>query len=152
MRQLLIVAPLLLASATSAHAADAALPDWLAGHWCNSSDGESGEELWLPAAGGLMLGVNRTVASGRATQFEFLRIESGNGVPTYIAQPGGAAPTAFARSDSGENWMRFSNPAHDFPQHIEYRREGNQLKASIAGPDEDGKEMRIDFAYSNCSG
>ena len=97
------------------------------------------------------LGVSRTVANGRKTQFEFLRIELVDDVPTYVAQPQGRAGTAFRRSASGDDWIRFENLTHDFPQRIEYRRSGDTLQAEIAGPGEDGKTMSIPFEFTRCT-
>lgn len=50
----------------------------------------------------------------------------------------------------GENWVVFENPQHDFPKRIEYRRDGTALKASISGPGDDGKILRIPFDYRRC--
>lgn len=136
-----------------AHAstADAGLPEWLAGDWCSHSGARTSEEHWLPAAGGMMLGTARTVTPGRDTEFEFLRIESVGGVSVYLAQPQGAAATAFKRSAAGEGWIRFENPAHDFPKRVEYRRTGAVLHAEIAGPGPDGKERVIPFEFRACT-
>ena len=82
--------------------------------------------------------------------FEFLRIAEIDGVPTYHAQPGGRAPTAFKRSDGGAQWVRFENPAHDFPQRIEYRRDGDLLNAVISGPGKDGKTQQVPYALKRC--
>lgn len=128
----------------------AELPGWLAGHWCAKDQGGA-EEHWLPPAGGLMLAVNRTVQPGRRTAFEFLRIELIDQVPTYIAMPQGKPGTAFARTAGGSDWIRFENPSHDFPQLIEYRRVGKQLRAEIAGPGEGGQEMRMAFEFARCA-
>ena len=65
-------------------------------------------------------------------------------------QPNGASPTVFAQEEQGEGWIRFANVEHDFPNRIEYRRAGESLKAYIAGPGRDGKELRIPFEYRRC--
>ncbi len=123
--------------------------DWLVGHWCSDS---GIEELWLTSPGDLMLGVNRTVVGGRTRAFEFLRIAAdGNGV-RYLAQPGGREATAFRLTDTGERWARFDNPAHDFPQRIEYRRDGERLVAEISGPGEGGRVKSIPFEFEPCRG
>lgn len=123
---------------------------WLAGDWCGDEAGELIEESWLAPRGGELLGLSRTTREGQVVAFEFLRIAVVKGVPTYLAQPGGRAPTAFTRSDSGEQWMRFENPAHDFPQRIEYRRTGDTLRAEIAGPGVGGRETVIGYDYRRC--
>ncbi len=138
----------------SAAAADRPTPGddlhWLAGDWCGGSGAEGIEESWLPWRGGGSVGVSRTMRGDRLIGFEFLRIAVEDGVPTYIAQPGGRAPTRFRRTDGGETWVRFENPAHDFPQRIEYRRDGDRLVASISGPGEGGKAMTIPFEFRRC--
>lgn len=137
-----------------AGAATAAEPrfDWLAGHWCGGGDGRQVEEVWLPEAGGMLVGLSRTVRGGRIESFEFMRLApEGRGAGLHV-QPNGAPPTSFAIADRGEGWVRFENPAHDFPNRIEYRREGDALKASIAGPGRDGKELKIPFDYRRCAG
>ena len=82
--------------------------------------------------------------------FEFLRISKIAGLATYLAQPGGSPPVAFTRTDGGEDWVRFENPQHDFPQRVEYRRSGQALQATITGPGENGTEMSIPFIYQPC--
>ena len=41
----------------------------------------------------------------------------------------------------------FENPAHDFPQEVGYRRDGDNLLAWIRGT-QNGKERRIEFPYT----
>jgi hypothetical protein len=96
-----------------------------------------------------MLGLSRTIRSGKTTSFEFLRIATG-ATTSYIAQPRGRPPTTFRLTASGADWARFENPAHDFPQRIEYRRTPDGLHAETAGPDKDGKETVIPFDYVAC--
>jgi len=59
-------------------------------------------------------------------------------------------PTHFARTGGGENWVRFENPQHDFPQRIEYRRDGDQLHAAVAGPGNNVEEQVIRLDYRPC--
>lgn len=123
---------------------------WIADHWCTEADGAVIEEIWLPPAGGETLGMSRTKKAGHMTGFEFLRIVNTDGVLSLVAQPGDRPPTTFTRSAGGANWVRFENPDHDFPQRIEYRRDGATLKAEIAGPGSNGEEMVILFDYQLC--
>lgn len=123
---------------------------WLAGHWCGGSGDEQIEEFWMSPHGDVQLGVSRTLKADRTTGFEFMRIALVDSVPTYIAQVGGDKPVSFKRSAGGENWVRFENPAHDFPTRVEYRRNGDALHAHIAGPGKDGKEVVIPFDYTRC--
>jgi len=124
--------------------------DWLEGRWCGGDTTVRIEETWLPTRGDMQFGVSRTVKEGRVVGFEFLRIAVMDGVPTYLAQPGGKPATAFVRAAGGEHWIRFENPDHDFPKRIEYRRTGNALSAEIAGPGRDGKEKVIGFQFELC--
>jgi ketosteroid isomerase-like protein len=121
--------------------------DWMAGHWCTDSGGNSVEEVWLPPRGGVLVGLGRTHTTDRTVGFEFLRIATVEGVQNYIAQPGGRPPTHFARTAGGEDWVRFENPEHDFPRRIEYRRDADSLYAEVAGPGNNGVEavIRLDF-------
>jgi hypothetical protein len=123
---------------------------WLDGHWCAESGGERVQEYWMPDHGGFRLGLSRTLKQEKTTAFEFLRIVIENGTPVYVAQPGGNAPVRFPRTAGGPRWIAFENRAHDFPQRIEYRRDGDRLSARIAGPGEGGKDLVIEFDYRRC--
>ena len=123
---------------------------WISGRWCTAPGDEYVEEVWLPPGGNMLLGVSRAVASSGTVAFEYLRIVGSEGILHYVAQPGGRPPTVFQQTASGTQWIRFENADHDFPQRIEYRREGDTLHAEIAGPGEDGKETVISFEYRRC--
>lgn len=124
--------------------------DWLAGHWCGDSGGAHVDEVWLPEAGGTLLGMSRTAREGKAAAFEFMRLVAEAGKPVFHVHPNGAPPTVFATRERGDGWIRFANDAHDFPNVIEYRRNGDRLSAWIAGPGPDGRELRIPFEYRAC--
>ena len=79
-----------------------------------------------------------------------LSLECRSATTSYIAQPRGRPPTTFRLTASGADWARFENPAHDFPQRIEYHRTPDGLHAETAGPDKDGKETVIPFDYVAC--
>jgi ketosteroid isomerase-like protein len=148
---LLIAVTLVFPLINSAKAAPATPSlDWLSGHWCAEQDTNTIEELWLPPHGGVSVGLGRTLDSERTTGFEYFRIVDLDGVQSFVAQPGGNLPTTFRRTDGGENWIRFENPDHDFPQRIEYHRAGETLHAEVSGPGENGKELLIGFDYFSC--
>ncbi len=144
-----IIAPF-LAIGIACAATPAPHVDWMSGHWCAELGEETVDEFWLPSHGGVAVGLSRTRTNDRTTAFEYLRIVEMDGVLTYIAQPGGRPPTAFKRTAGGESWIRFENPAHDFPQRIEYRRDGDGLHAEIAGSGDNGSERVIPFDYRRC--
>lgn len=110
---------------------------WLVGHWKQESKAGLVEELWMPARGGMMLGLNRTSREKGKAQFEYLRIEQQGDAVVYLASPGGAKPTPFRLMVLEEHQAIFENPEHDFPKVIEYRLEDGKLEVSIAG-DEPG--------------
>jgi hypothetical protein len=141
-----------LAAGAPALAAEPGLPGWMAGRWCSGSGGTSIEEVWLPPAGGYLIGMSRTVSTQRPREeFEFLRVAMRDGVPTYLAQPQGGPVVAFKQTQTGEQSVRFENPAHDFPTRVEYRRTAGGLHAEIAGPGKDGRERVIGFDYTRCA-
>ena len=111
---------------------------WMAGHWRLAGSTRTVEELWLPPAGDLMLGLNRTVSSrGERSQFEYLRLVRTEEGIVLFASPGGRPATPFRLAEAGEHRAVFVNPEHDFPTRIEYRLEGDRLVTAIAG-DEPG--------------
>ncbi len=124
------LAALLVAATPVAKVDDLA---WLAGQWSREADGRWTEESWTPSRGGVMLGHSRSGQGETLREFEFLRVQAGaDGVPVYLAQPGGAAPVAFRLVRHGAASARFENAAHDYPQRIEYLRDGDTLTATIS--------------------
>jgi hypothetical protein len=105
---------------------------WLAGHWGAEQDGVWTEEHWMAPRGGAMLATNRVASAESLRFFEFLRIEHRPDGVVYVAQPKGGTATEFRRVDGGEGFVAFANPAHDFPQRIEYRRDGDNLAVTIS--------------------
>jgi hypothetical protein len=78
-----------------------------------------------------MLGVSRTLAERRPVHHELLRLTVRAGRVRYLAAPEGQAITEFTLVASRPGFARFENAGHDFPQWIEYRREGDRLRAQI---------------------
>src|SRR5436190_19333601 len=52
---------------------------WLQGHWEGEGLGGVSEELWSPAAGGVMMGMYRLLKDGKPTFYEFLMLVEENG-------------------------------------------------------------------------
>ena len=93
---------------------------WLAGCWAHAS-GESGAgEQWTAPAGGLMLGVARTLRRGQAVSHEFMQIRDTPRGPVFIALPSGQQETTFELQVADARRVAFHNPAHDFPQRVIY--------------------------------
>jgi hypothetical protein len=145
--RLAIVAGCLALAASSAGAAEAAaFPGWMQGcwQWVNADAGSV--EQWTAPAGGLMLGMSKTIKSDKLASFEFMRIaEVEPGKLGFTAQPSGEAPTTFMLLKAREKELTFENLAHDFPQRIMYRGAGEKrLHARIEGV-VNGKPKSIDF-------
>ena len=106
---------------------------WLAGCWASEAGGPGSGEQWMAPAGGSLLGLNRTVREGRTVSYEFMRIyESGDSL-TYVAQPSGQSVTSFELVRLEQHEVVFENLAHDFPQRVAYRLDGNVLRARVEG-------------------
>ncbi|HET9482934.1 MAG TPA: DUF6265 family protein [Xanthomonadales bacterium] len=131
------------------HAASATDLSWIAGAWCGTLDGSRIEERWGSGEGALMLGVSKTYGKKPRAEFEFMRIELDGPVPAYVAQPGGGPPVRFALSEAKPGFVRFSNPDHDFPKRITYRRTGDAMRATI-DDGTDGNAMTYEWVA--CSG
>jgi hypothetical protein len=129
---------------------------WMAGCWSGTKGATTFQEQWTSASPDLMLGMSFTTNQpdgGRSatkpskpTEFEFLRIESRAGAPSYVAQPQGAPPTPFTLSeaDSTSDTAMFVNMAHDFPKRVAYKKvDATALLAWIdAGPK---GSLRVEF-------
>jgi hypothetical protein len=117
---------------------------WLVGCWRTDAprEAESGAvttEVWVDPPGPAMFGYSYTEGEGQVQGWEQMRIdEADGGWPRFVAMPGGAAPVAFRMREQAEptpNRAQFDNPQHDYPQTIEYRREGNRLTATTSRSD-----------------
>jgi hypothetical protein len=108
--------------------------NWLAGSWVSETADGWTEEVWTADRGGLMLGVNRSGKGGKATGFEYMRLQrDGSGRIVFWASPGGKAAVAFPEAP-GAGWQRvvFENASNDYPQRIVYERRGGTLTGTIS--------------------
>lgn len=122
---------------------------WLAGHWGPEAASKTvaSEEHWIAPAGGMMLGIGRTIVGGKVVEFEFLRIEKRIDGLYYVAQPGGKPPVAFRLTKSTATSAVFENPAHDHPKSITYELAGpTGLLATVEG-DEGAKHKKQSFRF-----
>lgn len=118
---------------------------WMAGCWELKAGPRLVHEQWMLPQGGLMLGMSRTIVRDSAREFEHLRIEARAGQVTYTAKPSGQAEASFGALNVSDTMVVFSNPSHDFPQRISYRRRtADSLLARIEG-DRGGRLVGIDF-------
>jgi hypothetical protein len=144
------VARLPRAAATAASTLDAL--NWLAGCWFGRSGKNEFREHWMRPAGGVMLGMGRTVSGGKVVSYEAMRIESDEaGTPVFVAKPSGQAEASFKRIAFDATSIVFENPAHDFPQRVKYRLKADgTLDARIEG-NLKGREARIEFPMRRAS-
>jgi len=125
---------------------------FLAGCWRQERPNGMVEEQWLAPGGGMMLGMSRTVRDGKVRTYEFTRIQEADGRLTFFAMPSGQPPAAFPLKSAAAGKLVFENPAHDFPQRVIYKSQGqNGLLGRIEG-EIDGKARSADFPYKRCSG
>lgn len=107
---------------------------WLAGCWQLNRGHRLTLEMWMPPAGGMMLGASRTVAGPHTREWEQLRLSVRDGRVVYTASPSGQSQTDFTATAVGDSGFTVENPGHDFPQRIVYRRRGaDSLVARIEG-------------------
>lgn len=119
---------------------------WMAGCWAPEKGEPGSVEHWLPPAGGIMLGVSRTVKNGKAVEFEFMQLRTNaEGKLVFIALPSGQKETTFVAASVGRDSVTFENPQHDFPQKVSYRLEpSGRLVGRIEG-NRGGTVRGVDF-------
>lgn len=118
---------------------------WLAGCWVGSEKGTDLLEQWMRPAGGMMLGMSRTVVGGKTVAFEFVQLREQDGDIYYVAKPSQQEEAAFKLIRAGAGEAVFENPIHDFPQRIIYKLQPDgSLMAAIEGT-EGGNGRRIEY-------
>ena len=150
MRYTLLISFVLLgALLTNAQTAVSRLADinWLAGCWERNDKSKSLliSEQWMAPAGGLMIGMGRTVKSGKTTGWEYMRIEQRADGIYFVSKPKeNAEETAFKLIRSTKNEVVFENKDHDFPQRVIYKLQGTKMTGRIEG-NNSGEFMYFDF-------
>ena len=124
---------LAVSAAVSAQPDQPAFPAWLAGAWSHADGERWTEEFWTHPRGGIMIGASREGRGETLRSWESIRIvRKADGTLAYVPMPNGGAPVEFALVRQDGTSIEFANPAHDYPQRIRYRREGDTLSAEIA--------------------
>ena len=147
-----IAAYLLTALAANATAAIEQVA-WMQGCWQMDAGPRVVEEQWMAPRGGVMLGMGRTVRDGKLVEYESVMLREQDGKLAYEAHPSGQPSAVFMSSTIEESTVIFENPAHDFPQRVGYKRDGDSLLAWIDGA-VNGKSRRVEFPYHRaaCAG
>ena len=125
---------------------------WLAGCWEQRTANRVTLEMWMPPAGGLMLGASRTTAGAATREFEQLRIVATGDTLVYTALPSGQREAAFRSTAVTDTALVFENPAHDFPRKIIYRRVGaDSVVARVEGPGPNNTTRGFDIRMRRAS-
>ena len=146
-----ILLSLLSALSFAVEPASIANLSFMTGCWEVKEGPKLTEEQWSKPAGDTMLGLSRTLKSGKTVFSEFMRIEKTPDGFAYRArilpgQPG----TLFKMIRSTETEVVFENPTHDFPRRILYRKTEGGLFARIEGIDK-GKPRGVNFTMTATS-
>jgi Domain of unknown function (DUF6265) len=119
---------------------------WLQGCWQIADGDRVVDEQWMAPRAGIMLNMGRTVLGNRLVEYEWVRLVEKEGALEYEAHPSGQAPAVFTARTATATEVVFENPAHDFPQRVGYKRDGDSLLAWIEGTN-NGKSRRVEFPY-----
>lgn len=140
MRSRAVIVGLLLALVVPANGAEPGRPKiedlaWLAGCWAADGAEPGSLEVWMPPAGGSMLGMSRTIRRGKMSAWEFIRIaQQDDGSIEYIAKPHNQEGASFRLISTDAKALTFENATHDFPQRVIYKLAGDGvLQARIEG-------------------
>jgi hypothetical protein len=122
---------------------------WLVGTWHGPPGASAMQEHWTSAAGGVMLGTNRTTRDSVMTAFEFLCISERAGTLVFTPRPNAGPPTDFVLTHIDADSATFENPSHDFPRRIKYIRTGdNGMRATISGTPQ---QPVVTFAFARAT-
>ncbi|HKS05144.1 MAG TPA: DUF6265 family protein [Gemmatimonadaceae bacterium] len=127
---------------------------WLAGCWELRATNRLTHEMWMPPAGGSMMGASRTATASATREFEHLRISTDGARLVYTALPSGQRETSFPSTLVSDTLLVFENPQHDFPQRISYRKRGaDSVIARVEGPGPNNttRGFNIPMRRSSCT-
>lgn len=142
-----MVAMLLAAPPLAAQEPAPALPTWLSGCWRMTDPDRIIDEVWLPPAGGALLGMSRAYAGDSLLSYEVMLIRPGANGLVYEANPSGQLPATFLAGVQSDSAVTFENLTHDFPQLIRYVRRGpDALLAVVSGTVRDRQRV-ISYEY-----
>jgi hypothetical protein len=129
---------------------------FMGGCWrAASAGGAIIHEYYTPPSVNLILGVSRYTTGERVTGYEFTTIAArGDSDLVLTPRPSGQSPTDFNLTTLDSGLAVWSNPAHDFPTRITYRRAaGDSLVARIEGPGAGGtRSVEWRMGRATCGG
>jgi hypothetical protein len=119
---------------------------WLQGCWQTPAGDRVVEEQWTAPRAGIMLSMGRTVRGNQLVEYEWVLLREHDGMLEYEAHPSGQPSAVFTAGTATANDVVFENAAHDFPQRVGYKRDGDSLLAWVEGTT-NGKSRRVEFPY-----
>ena len=122
----------------------------LSGTWVKQHTSSPQIEHWQSQPDGSFTGFGADVKGIDTVVTEDLRIFHANGTWQYEAKvknQNNGKPIVFALQNANRKKCTFSNPAHDFPQKIQYSLKKSGLRVALYGPSPMGKSITyfIDF-------
>ena len=125
---------------------------WLSGCWEMRVRDRLRMEMWMPPAGGTMMGASRTTRAGVVREYEQLRLHTSGDTLIYSALPSGQSLADFRSTLISETSLVFENPTHDFPKKIVYRRVGaDSIVARVEGPGPNNTSRGFDVPMTRAS-
>ena len=120
---------------------------WLAGCFEMKKGSVVIEEHRMAARAGTMLGMSRTTSATGLVEYELTLLRERDGTLVYEAHPSGQPAAAFPATVMAPDSVVFTDPAHDYPQTIGYRRAGRDSVIAWINGVSRGEQRRVEFRY-----
>lgn len=115
---------------------------WLEGKWRGMIGDNVFEAIYTSPEGGQVLSVSKEFATDRPAFIEFERFHMVDTFVVLTPYPGGDQSVPFTMTvlDEEEQFAKFSNPEHDFPNDISYHAIGkDSLVIEVSGIDDNNQ-------------
>ena len=128
--------------------------EWLIGTWVQETKKGAVYESWSLQNDSALLGRSYKINQQDTIIFETIRLVHESGKLYYVpvvSNQNQGKPVRFALVKLTDTEMVFTNPAHDFPQIIQYKQQGKDaLLAEIRGTNK-GVERTVQFPMKRVS-
>lgn len=123
---------------------------WLAGTWTGSVGPGTWEAVYTTASGGEVMSTNKEIRDGKVVSFEFERffVKGADVVMTPYVKGINKVAFTLTKNDPAAKRAIFENPKHDFPQRIDYHRQGNDLLVISVTATRGGREVGFKLSLS----